>query len=237
VEKLESVEASGQDPDVVFRRGWDDQLYAYARFVTEHNRLPSQYADDPGERMLTFWLRHQKASLRNGLLLPERFEKLERVLPEWSSPYRVRPGWDQMLARVVQFKTDHGRWPSSASADDAERSLANWLYRQAATRTARRDRHHAQRLAKLNNALPGWRRRRRPSGDTERWNGRLEQIVEHVRTHGRLPTMGASASSEEYALGKWLAVQRYALKKGTLYPERLGRLDELLPGWRPAAAP
>ncbi|WP_285249758.1 helicase associated domain-containing protein [Pseudarthrobacter sp. fls2-241-R2A-168] len=231
MEKLESVGASGRDPDMVPRRDWDEQLDKYVSFVKECNRVPSQSGEGPGERMLAFWLRHQKASLRNGLLLPERFEKLERVLPGWSSPYRLRPGWDQMLARVVQFKTGHGRWPSSTSPDFAERSLANWLYRQAASR----DRQHEERLAKLNNALAGWRQR--PSGDTEGWNSRLEQIVGHLQTYGRLPTMGASASAEEYALGKWLAVQRYALKKGTLYPERLGRLDELLPGWRPAAAP
>ncbi|MDQ0925660.1 hypothetical protein QF038_004168 [Pseudarthrobacter sp. W1I19] len=235
MEKLESTRGSGRGPDVVPRRDWDEQLDHYVRFVREHNRVPSQYAEDPGERMLTFWLRHQKASLRNGLLLPERFEKLERQLPGWSSPYRVHPSWDQMLALVVQFKTDHGRWPSSTSADDAERSLANWLYRQAATRTASRDRQHAERMATLNNVLPGWRRR--PSGHAERWKSRLEQILEHVRTYGRLPTMGSTTSPEEYALGKWLSIQRYALKKGTLYPERLTKLDELLPGWRPAAAP
>jgi Helicase associated domain len=236
-EKLESVEASGPDTDVVPRRNWDEQLANYVRFVREHNRVPSQYGEHPDERMLTFWLRHQKASLRNGLLLPGKLEKLERVLPGWSSPNRLRPSWNQTLARVVQFKTAYGRWPSNASSDHAERSLANWLYRQAAARTESRDRQHAERIAKLNNALPGWRRRRRPSGDTERWNSRLEHVLEHVRTYGRLPTTRSTTSPEEYALGKWLSVQRYALKKGTLYPERLARLDELLPGWRPAAAP
>lgn len=162
MEKLESVAASGRAFHVLPPRDWDEQLDNYVHFVREHNRVPSQYADYAGERMLTFWLRHQKASLRNGLLLPERIEKLDTVLPGWSSPYRIRPSWDQMLARVVQFKTDRGRWPSSASPDHAERSLANWLYRQAATRTASRDRHHAERIAKLNNALPGWRRRASP---------------------------------------------------------------------------
>lgn len=235
MEKLESVGASDRDAYVVPRHDWDEQLDNYVRFVKEHNRVPSQYAGDPGERMLTFWLRHQKASLRNGLLLPERFEKLERALPGWSSPYRLRLSWDQMLARVVQFKTDRGRWASSASSDDAERNLANWLYRQAATRTASRHRQHAEGIAKLNNALPGWLRRL--PRDAERWYSRLEQVQEHVRKHGRLPAMRATNSPEEYALAKWLSVQRYALKKGTLYPERLARLDELLPGWSPAAAP
>ncbi|WP_397427525.1 helicase associated domain-containing protein [Pseudarthrobacter sp. NS4] len=97
--------------------------------------------------------------------------------------------------------------------------LANWLYRQAANR----DRKHAERVAKLNSALPGWRSR--PSGG-------LEQLLEHVRRYGRLPVLGSSTPPEEYALGKWLSVQRYALKKGTLYPERIARLDELLPAWR-----
>jgi hypothetical protein len=205
---MESVGALGRDTYVLPGRGWGEQLDTYVRFVREHNRVPSQYGEDPSERMLTFWLRHQKASLRNGLLLPERFEELERMLPGWSSPYRVRPSWDQVLGRVVQFKADRGRWPSSASSDDTERSLANWLYRQAATRTAGRDRQHAERIAKLNNALPGWRRRRSPSCDTQRWNSRLEHVLEHLQTYGRLPAMGSTTSPAEYALGKWLSVQR-----------------------------
>ena len=131
MEKLESVGASGRDPDMVPRRDWDEQLEKYVSFVKERNRVPSQSGEDPGERMLAFWLRHQKASLRNGLLLPERIAKLERQLPGWSSPYRVRPSWDEMVARLVQFRTDHGRWPSSVSPDYAERNLANWLFRQA----------------------------------------------------------------------------------------------------------
>lgn len=212
------------------RRGWDEQCEDYVHFVKQRHRVPSQYAEDSGERALAFWFRNQKASLRTGLLLPERVSKMDKLLPGWSSPHRVRPSWDQTLARAVQFKADRGRWPSSMSPDDDERTLANWLYRQSATRTANRDRKHTERMAKLKNALPDWHSR--SPGDNERWTRHLEQVLEHLRTHGRLPVMGPSSSAEEYALGKWMAVQRHARKKGQLYPERAERLDRLVPGWR-----
>lgn len=116
----------------------------------------------------------------------------ERLMPGWSSPHRVHPSWDQMLASAVAFKTDRGSWPSILSPDDVERSLANWLYRQGATRTANRDRKHAERLVKLKLALPDWPSHRSP-GDNERWTTRLEQLLEHLRAHGRLPIKGRPA--------------------------------------------
>ncbi|WP_181037636.1 helicase associated domain-containing protein [Arthrobacter sp. ZGTC412] len=73
----------------------------------------------------------------------------------------------------------------------------------------------------------------RPSSRTEeRWNRRLEQLKEHVRSYGRNPGMGRSGSPEEQALGKWLSVPRHLLKKGALYPERAAQLDTTLTGWR-----
>lgn len=94
-----------------------------------------------------------------------------------------------------------------------------------------------ERISKLNQALPGWSGVapggfRGSSPGKSSWENRLEQLVEHWRRCGRNPVRGPSGSPEECALGKWLAVQRYTLKKGALYPERLARLDELVPGWR-----
>lgn len=146
------------------RRTWDEQLVDYVRFLDQENRAPSQYAEDPSERVLFYWLRNQRSSLRNGLLLPERISKLNQALPGWSS---VAPG-------------------GFRSASQGRSS----------------------------------------------WNTRLEQLSEHWQRYGRNPVLGPSASPEERALGKWLSVQRYALKKGTLYPERVVQLDKLVPGWR-----
>lgn len=53
---------------------------------------------------------NQKASRRNGLLLPEKVAKLDKLLPDWTSPHRLRPSWDQMLEHAVQLKKDRGRW-------------------------------------------------------------------------------------------------------------------------------
>lgn len=167
MEKRGAEGRRGRSLSEVPRHDWDEHLDDYVNFVKEHNRIPSQNAEDSGERRLTFWLRHQKESLRNGLLLPERVEKLERLLPGWSSPYRVRTSWDDMLARAVQFKADRGRHPSTKSSDAYERSLANWLYRQRVTPTASKAGRSAERMVKLKEALPGWPLRR-SDGEAER---------------------------------------------------------------------
>jgi hypothetical protein len=149
---------------LVLPRTWDEQLVDYVRFLDQHNRAPSQYAEEPSERVLFYWLRNQRSSLRNGLLLPEKISKLNQALPGWSN---VAPGGFRASAR-----------------------------RQSS------------------------------------WNHRLEQLSEHWHRYGRNPVMGPSGSPEERALGKWLSAQRYALKKDTLYAERVAKLDELVPGWR-----
>jgi hypothetical protein len=71
------------------RPTWEEQLIAYLRFTDQQNRAPSQHAEDPGDRNLYSWLRNQRSSLRNGLLLPERVAELNGALPGWSS---VVPG-------------------------------------------------------------------------------------------------------------------------------------------------
>jgi hypothetical protein len=162
----EGVEKPSSSPgkSLVPRRTWDDQLADYVRFLDQENRAPSQHSEEPHERVLFYWLRNQRSSLRNGLLLPERISKLNQALPGWS------------------------------------------------------------------NAAPGgFRASSRGQG---RWNHRLEQLSKHWHRHGRNPVVGSSGTPEERALGRWLAAQRYALKQGTLYPERVAQLDELVPGWR-----
>lgn len=69
--------------------------------MEENGPTPSRYAEDPGEQILAFWRRNQRARLRNGLLLPERVARLDRLLPGWSSPNWIRPSWDEMLLRTV----------------------------------------------------------------------------------------------------------------------------------------
>lgn len=155
---------SGGGKGVVHRRKRDDHLADYVRFLNQQNRSPSQYAKEPGERVLFYWLRNQRSSLRNGLLLPERILKLNQALPGWSS-------------------------------------VASGGFRASSV---------GQRS----------------------WNERLEHLAEHWRRYGKNPVLGPSGTPEEHALGRWLAVQRHALKKGSLYPERVEQLDKRVPGWR-----
>jgi Helicase associated domain len=154
--------AGGKRPGA--RPGWDEQFSDYVRFVREHGRAPSQHAERANERALFYWLRNQRTSLRNGLLLPERRMRLEQGLPGWN---------------VVTLGGDR-------------RSVRN----QSA------------------------------------WSTRLQQLGQHVRKHGRNPVVSPDVFPEEYALGKWLAIQRHAYRKGKLHPDREAQLNEVAPGWR-----
>lgn len=143
---------------------WDDRFGEYVRFLRQHERAPSQYADQASERSLFYWLRNQRTSLRNGLLLPERRMQLGQSLPGWN---------------VVTLGGDR-------------RSVRN----------------HSV------------------------WSERLQQLGQHVRKHGRNPVVSPHVFPEEHALGKWLAIQRAAQRKGELHPDREAKLDEVAPGWR-----
>lgn len=80
----EGVEKPSSSPgkSVVLRRMWDDQLADYVRFLDQETRVPSQHSEEPGERVLFYWLRNQSSSLRNGLLLPEQSPNLTRPCPD-----------------------------------------------------------------------------------------------------------------------------------------------------------
>jgi len=116
----ETTKTSKPKSEAAVRRSWKECLEDYVLFLTEHDRLPSQRAMDHGERKLHYWLRNQKASLRNGLLLPERVAVLDQRVPGWSASHRRHFGWDEMLAGAVAFHAETGRLPSLSSADSNE---------------------------------------------------------------------------------------------------------------------
>lgn len=110
---------SGRGGGVVHRRTWDEKLGDYVSFLDQQNRSPSQCAEEPSERVLFYWLRNQRSSLRNGVLLPERIFKLNQALPGWSG---VAPGgfrgsspgkssWENRLEQLVEHWRRCGRNP------------------------------------------------------------------------------------------------------------------------------
>lgn len=56
--------------------------------------------------------------------------------------------------------------------------------------------------------------------------------MQHVNKFGRNPVVNPATFPEEHDLGKWLAVQRSALKRGKLDLVREAMLNEAAPEWR-----
>lgn len=213
------------------RQAWDVWLAAYLGFLSAQGRSPSAYSQDPLERSLSQWLSRQRTTLGNGLMVPSRAEALDLHLPGWRTAHRIRPDWDEVLGRVVEFRDIHGRFPSSSASGRDEWFLGCWLHRQRSDR-ARQDRRHASRVASLDRELPGWRGN--PNALSENWARQLNLLAEHLQRHQRLPGMGGTRPEAERRIANWMYAQRTALKKGRLHPDRARLLEEQAPGWRGA---
>lgn len=204
-----------------------ERLEEYSSFVSNHGRLPSKYSADPEERRLNFWMTNQKYRIQHVVQSPsERMALIDTALPGHLETKRQRTDWDAALELFVDFITMHDRYPSPASSNPRERFIGRWISTQRESRTAQRDKLHAERAAKLDAAFPEWR-----NGNLfidRDWNEKLEHFSSFVVKTGRMPT---STIPEEKAISTWRSTQLTRLRRGTIAPHRLALLNEKVPGW------
>lgn len=140
---------------------WRKHFAELRNFLATYGGFPAAHGPEAGEPRLYRWLSEQRCALVAQTL---GWAKMEAMTPlgDWTTTdlelERDRR-WRARLGQVVQFWAEHGRLPRLASAkDEPEHSLAIWI---ATQHNATLHRHiPAERLAALNQALPGWRKER-----------------------------------------------------------------------------
>lgn len=120
--------------------------------------------------------------------------------------------WETMFSDVKNFVAAHGRFPKKV---EGERKLALWVI------TQRRD-AGADRVARLNDGLPGWNVQVRIAA----WEDNLSALTRYVTATGNFPTQLDQDRSVS-RLAFWLREQRMGASG-----ERSSRLDAAVPGWR-----
>jgi hypothetical protein len=143
---------------------WADRLSEYVLFLTSHGRAPSQHAEHAVERALFHWLRNQRTTLRNGVMLSARRAALDQSLPGWNM---AAPGgdrrcarnqrvWDRWLEQLVLHVCQHDRNPVvSPGVYPEELKLGKWLALQR--HLLREGTLKSGRESRLDEAAPGWR--------------------------------------------------------------------------------
>ncbi|WP_311245294.1 MULTISPECIES: DEAD/DEAH box helicase family protein [unclassified Microbacterium] len=200
----------------VFDRGWDwnHRLQAVLDFKSQHDRLPSRYAGDTGESQLARWLAKQRATATN-----QQSAVLDDQVPGWRATRRSEYTWLRNLDALIAFHEMYGRMPRNNAADPIESSIAGWA------RVQRRSVDlHEDRRTLLQSRFPevDWKPR-----ETPLWVERFEALDAFIKVRGRLPR--PDDGREAFRLRGWFQQQG---KSKRLSAERVGLLNERMPGWQ-----
>ncbi|BBY53993.1 hypothetical protein MKOR_12440 [Mycolicibacillus koreensis] len=132
--------------------------------------------------------------------------------------------WERGFAELSAYVDEHGhsRVPQSYVADDGYR-LGKWVRNQR--EAYRNEKLSTDRVARLE-ALPGW------AWNTldDKWELGFAELSAYVAEHGHSRVPVSYVTADGYRLGRWVEAQRRAYRSGTLFADRIVRL-EALPGW------
>lgn len=205
---------------------WEENLQRAADFWRDHNTFPFISKDpEAASASIVQWLSIQRERHHKGILLPEREERLDQILPQWRAGYVRKAQWETTLSDAVDFFATHGFLPrqdvTHLSPEQNERShnLAKWLecQRKAMWGKTLRD----ERRAILDIELPHW-----GCGKPEEdFRYKLKSFVEYVKSEGRRPPYDSP-------LCMWFKNQRKMHNKGKMSQHKIDAFEAEYPSWK-----
>ena len=107
---------------------WESQFAKLVAFQQRHGhcRVPVIRQED---RVLSNWVNSQRSAWRNGVLKPDRRQRLEQIGFNGQDRRQDRISWETRFAQLVAFQSRFGhcrvpaQWPE-------EPGLANWVIKQ-----------------------------------------------------------------------------------------------------------
>ncbi|HEX9228021.1 MAG TPA: helicase associated domain-containing protein [Arthrobacter sp.] len=203
---------------------WHQKLSDVVAFHSTRGILPNKKSKDPVEKSLWVWLDTCRTKWES--MPAERRQLLDTGLPGWR---RTRDSiWNDYLNLVGAFIAEHDRFPRAKAEAAEEAALGTWLLRQR----SKADSLDSSRRKVLDERIPGWMQGTPGWGQKDRedtWADMLEQCVEFVHTHGKLPVVVAGQEPSEKRIAVWLRNQRAV--KNKMPEDRRGTLARRLPMW------
>ena len=218
------IKSFDQIPDWSWNRKKDDDFNSWlillTEFVKEHGHaLVAGRSAYRGES-LGSWVNTQRTRYNDGLLEPERINRLESI-KGWS----WRPNdetWENSYESVVNVAHKLGSIRKFQQSDRDSRRLQAWINKQ-------RHSHQAGELSQERKSklelIPGWSWDKK---DNQSWQDSVSYLREYVAKHGKIPT--GSTVDGDFRLGGWVKGRRTDYNAGRLSKERIRELESIH-GW------
>lgn len=216
----QDLPAPRRTPGAAEAARWAATLQEVADFKAEFGDLPGGRRT-AREDLLRQWLRGQRVKAARGELSDDRIRALDHVDGDWRTN-RTMLSWENRLTAAALEYQNTGQVPGT----DSEAGM--WLQRQRSRLST--GKLTADQLGALDGAIPGWR-----NLDYLTWARHANDLRLHMDRTGSLPTSRAK-DPEVLRLYYWLARQRKRFRNGTMRDSQATKLDELIPGWRPAGS-
>ena len=212
------LKRQGKDPD----KRWDRSFALLSRYRARegHCRVPSSHREE--HRALGKWISRQRTAYRKGELSNARKDRLGSVGMVWE--VRLHQGrtwrslmWDESFSLLSRYRAREGdcRVPQRHVEDD--HALGRWVSRQ---RTAhRKGELSVSRKERLESLGMVWEQ-----GLT--WDGTFALLSRYRAREGHC-AVPLDHAEDGRRLGRWVARQRTAHRKGELSAVRKERLESL----------
>ena len=203
---------------------WEDKLGKLVAYKSEHGdvRVPQRFKTADGSA-LGVWVAEQRKYKGRGKLCPEREGRLDALGMVWDPLLEY---WEDKFSKLVAYKSEHGdvRVPQEFKTTDGC-PLGSWVSEQR--RSKAKGKLCPEREGRLDALGMEW------DPLLEDWEDKFSKLVAYKSEHGDVRVTFKFKTADGSALGVWVSEQRKYKAKGTLCPEREGRLDALGMVWDP----
>mmetsp|Transcript_856 Transcript_856/g.1357 ORF Transcript_856/g.1357 Transcript_856/m.1357 type:complete len:453 (+) Transcript_856:16-1374(+) len=190
------------------RQNWEDMFDRLLQYKAMHGDclVPKRYKKDP---KLRAWVSLQRRT--KGLMCGTHRERLEAIGFCWEG---LRPDWDTMFRRLVEYKLEHGDCLVSQK-DTTEQKLGTWVDNQR----RKKGKMSEECKKKLDSIGFAWAVR----DPRESWDSMFQRLVRYKLRHGNCIVPAKCCEDEK--LGHWVTHQRRTKHKLSI--DHFKRLDEL----------
>ncbi len=244
-DRIEKLEEIGMIFENVYEDAWN-KMYERAKKYYEHYgdlKIPKMFKTINGYEVdekgysLGFWIVNQRVKYKNDILSEDKIKKLEEIGmmfenlndDTWNKMYELAKKYYEHYGNLKiprSFKTLNGY-----DVDEKGCNLGLWIGTQKANyKKGSLLEDKIKKLEKIGMIFEN------VNDDT--WNMMYELAKKYYEHYGNLKiprsfktVNGYEVDEKGYNLGAWINTQRFSYKKGTLFEDRIEKLEEIDMMW------